>query len=445
MVTRILVLMTILSAAPVWSQNGANDAAVPADQADDAQMATPPSVSGMAFPVRTGTEERSNYLSLGVMAGVGYDSDVYYGEGIAPAADETYSILPTVQIDRTTDRLHESLSYNPGFLFYQHASVLNLLSQNAVGEVDYRISPHSNVTGYDKFMKTSDVLSQPFSLSGGTVSGSPDSLGALAIGPYANQIINNAGGVYSYQFSKGAMVGGGGGVSEVDYPDAGNAAGLYNANTYDGNAFYNLRLSRRNYVGVTGNYFDITEYAAVGGGTTQTSAILPFYTFYPRKNIFLSVSGGPQYHDATFAPLAPVKGWAPSLVASAHAEVERASFSASYQRTVTAGGGLLGVFTTNAGGAEVRLLLTPSWRLGFSSSYMENKALVPSATVAGENGHILRGEGSLTHSLTPRVSAEFGYDYLREDYTGIPVLANAPDTQRIYATIQYQLRRPLGR
>ena len=55
------------------------------------------------------------------------------------------------------------------------------------------------------------------------------------------------------------------------------------------------------------------------------------------------------------------------------------------------------------------------------------------------------GTGSVAHNLSQRVSAEVGYDYLRQDYAGIPVVANAPDTQRVYGTILYQLRRPLGR
>ena len=469
MMARSLVMMGVLffSLGPVWSQNGgtqsggtqnggaqnAQNGAPPegaADQGDDAQMAAPPSAGGMAFPARTGSEERSNYLSIGLVAGVGYDTNVYYGEGIAPEADETYSILPTVQIDRTSERLHENLSYNPGFLFYQQATALNEVSENATGEVDYRVSPHSNVSVYDSFLKTSNVFSQPYSLSGGTISGSPGTPGALALAPYADQILNHGGGLYSYQFSRNAMFGVGGGASELDYPNSGEAVGLYNANTYSGNAFYNLRLTPRQYLGATVDYFNVTESAAkAGGGQTQTVAVLPFYTFYPRKNIFLTVSGGPQYYTATFEPAPPVKGWSPTVMASAHAEVERAAFSASYQRTVTAGGGLLGVFTTNSGSAEFRLQLSRTWGMGCSGSYAstaaDNAGQAGITAVAGENGHVVRAAGSLSHILSPRVSAEVGYDYLRQDYAGIPAVANAPNTQRVYGTIQYQLRRPLGR
>jgi hypothetical protein len=302
---------------------------------------------------------------------------------------------------------------------------------------------------YDSFLKTSNVFSQPYSLSGGTISGSPGTPGALAIAPYADQILNHGGGLYSYQFSKDAMIGVGGGASELDYPNSREAVGLYDANTYSGNAFYNLRLTGRQYIGVTGDYFNITESAVTGGGRTQTTAALPFYTFYPRKNIFLSVSGGPQYYTATFQPAPPLKGWAPTVMASAHAEVERAAFSASYQRTVTAGGGLLGVFTTNAGSAEFRLQLSRTWGIGFSGSYTstiaDDAGQVGVLAVAGENGHVVRAAGSVAHNLSQRVSAEVGYDYLRQDYAGIPVVANAPDTQRVYGTILYQLRRPLGR
>jgi hypothetical protein len=81
----------------------------------------------------------------------------------------------------------------------------------------------------------------------------------------------------------------------------------------------------------------------------------------------------------------------------------------------------------------------------YASTAADNAGQAGITAVAGENGHVVRAAGSLSHILSPRVSAEVGYDYLRQDYAGIPAVANAPNTQRVYGTIQYQLRRPLGR
>lgn len=447
-------MMVMLSTLPVWAQAGGNPpqagAGQQADtaQADEGQMAIPPSVSGQAFPVETGAEERSNYLNVGLLGDLGYVRNVFTGyyTGAKPVNDESYSIVPMVQLDRTNTRIHETFSYSPAFVFFQHTTSLNQATQNARGQADFRLSPHSSISAHDTFVKTDNAFGVPFSLTGGTVSGGSGTPGALAVAPYSDQIANEGGGVYSYQFSKGGMLGMGGGYSELDYPDSKEAVGLYNSNSYSGNAFFNQRLSERQYVGVTGNYFNITEFLPAGSnGQTQTAALLPFYTFYLRKNLFFSLSAGPQYYNSTDPPLKPITGLAPSIVASAHAETQRVTFSLSYQRTVTAGGGLLGAFTANAGSAQIRVLLSHDWSMGASGNYANNKALVPPNAVALENGHMITASAAVMHTLTPHFSTELGYDFLHQSYEGIPVITSSPNSQKYYVTLQYQLRRPLGR
>jgi hypothetical protein len=412
---------------------------------DESEMTVPPPVSGAAFPTSFGSGERSNYLSIGVMGGASYDTNILYSAGQAPVNDEVYSIWPTARIDRTTPRLHADLSYSPGFLLYQHVTALNQWSQTASGQIDYHISPHGTLNLHDTFAKTSNVFSAPYSLEGGTVSGSPETPPALVLTPYADEISNMAGGVYSYQFGRNAMFGAGGGAAELDFPNISQAGGLYNANSYDGNAFYDLRISRRQYVGVTVSYMDTTEYLTNGSSPTWTNAVLPFYTFTFGNKISVSVAGGPQYYNSTFAPLPAVEGWAPSALASIHATVARASFSLSYQRTVAAGGGLVGAFNTDSGGVDIRMQMTPSWSVGGSGSYTNNQALVPSVAAIEEGGHTLSVAESLMHNLGQHLTAEVGYDYLHQDYTGIAVINGAPSSQRVYGTIHYQLRRPIGR
>jgi hypothetical protein len=53
--------------------------------------------------------------------------------------------------------------------------------------------------------------------------------------------------------------------------------------------------------------------------------------------------------------------------------------------------------------------------------------------------------GSLQHPIGERFSASFQYQRLHENYTAIAVISANPDSNRVSATITYELRRPLGR
>lgn len=412
-------------------------------------MAMPPQVSGMAFPVETGAQERSNYLTLGAMGEAGYVVNVTYGygAGMLPAInDETYTLTPMIKFDRTNTRVHADVAYSPSWVFYQHTTTLNQSNQNAIGELDYRISPHSGVILHDTFLKTDNAFSVPLSQSGGGVSAAPGNTGSLVIAPYANQISNDGGGTFSYQFSAKSMIGLGGGAAQLDYPNTRQVPGLYNSDTYTGNAFLNQRISSRQYMGVTGNYFYITETPPGGkNSTTQTTAFLPFYTLYPRRNILLSVSAGPLYYDVVYPPLSNVTGWAPSMMASLHADEQHLTFSTSYQRTVTAGGGLLGAFTTDIAALEIREMLSRTWTAGVYGNYTNNKGLESLKTVVVEHGHTETVGSSIVHMLGPHMTMELGYDFLHQTYAGIPLLNNSPSSQKVYGNLQYQLTRPLGR
>ena len=47
-----------------------------------------------------------------------YSNNISGGGGSNPVSDMSYSIWPTLALDKTTSRLHLVLSYSPGFTFY---------------------------------------------------------------------------------------------------------------------------------------------------------------------------------------------------------------------------------------------------------------------------------------------------------------------------------------
>src|SRR5690348_4349036 len=119
-----------LAAAPVWPQVE-NVAAQPvpvlvgldlnADSADDRMLAPPP-VSGQSYPVAPTSQERSNYLRGGFAFVTAYSDNVLGSADGHPVSDVSYSIAPTVGLDKTTSRLHWLLNYAPGFTFYQRTN-----------------------------------------------------------------------------------------------------------------------------------------------------------------------------------------------------------------------------------------------------------------------------------------------------------------------------------
>src|ERR1017187_9786587 len=114
MMKRVILILFLLGAIPVWSQVQPSASG----GGDDERMQMPGPVSGEAYPMTGTDQERSNFLSAGLGFIAGYSDNVYAGGNSAPTSEGTFSVLPTISIDETTPRRHESLAYNAGFAFY---------------------------------------------------------------------------------------------------------------------------------------------------------------------------------------------------------------------------------------------------------------------------------------------------------------------------------------
>ena len=125
MLTRVCLSIALLVALPACSQVvPAATGGTPAVD-NETPMQTPPPVSGEPYPTLTGSETRSNYLRGGLSFETAYDdNEVPYGT-THPIGDVMYSVRPTITIDLTTPRFHQTLTYNPGFTFYQRTSGYN--------------------------------------------------------------------------------------------------------------------------------------------------------------------------------------------------------------------------------------------------------------------------------------------------------------------------------
>ncbi len=438
-----LIFVALILTIPVLAQVEPSATGNPGGSLDESEMMTPPPVSGLPYANTAGSETRSNYLAANVTVSPAYIDNVLPNSTSSPVSDVTYSILPSLSFDHSTPRQKEQFSYSPSFTFYEPTSALDSVDQNAAAGLQYRFSPEVALSLEDSFSRTSNVYNSSYVFSN-AVTGSTLTPAPTVIAPFAEQLINTASGVLSYQFGQNAMVGGGGSFTNFDLPNPANASGLYNSNGSGGQVFYNRRLSSGQYLGLTYQYARILAYPVNGVTEVQTHMLLPFYTLYLNQAFSISISFGIEHAD-TAAPQSPTSdSWSPSVTASAGWQGSRGDFAASFSRTVTAGGGLLGAYESNSISSSGGWKLSRTWSGAVSVSY----ASINSVTLAIsslQGGNTLTAGVSAEHSIGERLSASFQYQHLREDYNGITVITADPDSNRESVNLTYQFRRPLGR
>jgi hypothetical protein len=422
----------------------ANDTASTANNNGD-RMLTPPPVSGQSYPLATVSEERSNYLLGGITFNAAYSDNVLSSTSSGPVSDVSYSVWPTIALDQTTTRFHTTLTYAPGFTFYQRTSAYNQADQNLAADLRYRLSPHVTAWVHDGFQKTSNVFNSPEQGLDISVSGSPEGLSNTIVAPLADQL-NNTGSVgMTYQFSANAMVGASGAFSNLHYPNPDQVPGLYDSATRAGTAFYAFRITPQHYIGVTYQYQDLLAYPARVTNQTQTDAALFFYTFYPTQHFSFSLFGGPQYYNAgaQFIPTgtlvaAPVESWTPSAGASLNWQLQRTNIAVSYFHSVSGGSGLAGAVQLDSATASLRQQLTRNLSGTISGAYANNGIL----TATSSGGHTIIASAALQRQIGAHISAQAGYTRLHQDYA---FFSANPDTNREWISVSYQFARPLGR
>lgn len=443
MLTRVCLSLALLVAMPVWSQVDTNATEAATNPADEARMLTPPPVNGESYPTAVGSETRLNYLRAGLTFNSAY-SDNALG-GASPVSDISYSIWPTIALDQTTSRLHSVLTYSPGFTFYQRTSARNEEDQNVALDFQYRVSAHVTASLRDSFQKSSSVFNQPDPLSAGGVPGSGQPPAVAVIAPVADQLNNRANTELTYQFSRNGMIGASGTFTNLHYPNPAEVSGLYDSSSRGGSAFYNRRLSRKHYIGATYRYSRTLAYPVNGQSETQTHTIFVFYTTYLKPTLSLSFSGGPQHFDVAQSSLPAARSWSPAAAASMGWQGRHTNFAASYSRTVTGGGGLLGAFHSNIANGSARWQLARTWNVGSAASYAIYKNVTPFSFLASPGGHTVSGTVSVQHQISEHFNVELGYSRVHQSYNGIAVISNAPDTNREFISVSYRFARPLGR
>jgi hypothetical protein len=434
-----------------WAQDesGSTDtstADVATDPTAETPLQVPPPVSTEPYSSEFAGEERSNFLRGGFTIMSAYSSNVFGSNSSAPVADMSYSIWPTLALDKTTTQLHLLVDYSPGFTFYQHTSAYNQSDQNLGVNLQYRFSPNVTLSVQESFQQLSNVLNQPNPLSSTTVSGSLPNQNVVVIAPIADQLNNSTNAQVTYQVGPESMVGVNGTFGQLYYPNPDQVSGLYNSRSESGSAFYSRRLSDKYYVGGTYQFQNILSYQTGSPNTqTQTQTIFMFFTMYLKPSLSLSVSGGPQHYLATQSPLPASAAWTPMLMASLGWQGERTNFAVSYAHFVSGGGGLSGAFHSDSGNASAGWQINRIWNAGLAASYASYQTLTPLFVLSNPGGHTLSGTASLQRTLGDHLKVQFGYSWIHQNYAGVPTVASNPNINRAFVSITYQFTKALQR
>lgn len=419
----------------------------------DGRMLTPPTVSGQSYPQVPISQDRSNYLRAGLTFSSAYSDNVLgnTGSNASPVSDVSYSVFPTLALDETTTRLHWTLTYAPGFTFYQRTSSRNEADQNAAIDLQYRLSPHVTFSAHDGFQKSSSVFSQPSLGTTGAVSGGIQVPNLSVIAPIASQFNNFGNAGITYQFAANAMIGISGTFTNLRYLDPAEVPGLFDSSSQGGSAFYAHRVSKMHYIGVTYQYRRLLSYPATGTNETQTHSLLLLYTLYATPRCSISFFGGPQYasvgpqfSNTLTIPSPASQSWHPEAGGSLSWQGRLSTLAVSYSHMISGGGGLIGAVHMDSATASIRQQMTRNLSGSVTGGYVQND-LVGSSPGTSNNGHTLAGTAVLEQQVGQHISVQLGYTRLHQDYSDVAVLATTPNTNREFVSISYQFSRPLGR
>jgi hypothetical protein len=477
MTPRILILLVLCCAIPAWSQStgtgntgntgntgsagttdagttGANGTSGTADEQADTPVAndgmlTPPPVSGQTYPILTGAEERTNYLTLGATANIAYDDNVEGGYTGVSKGDMIYSIWPTISLNRSSARLREVVNYSPGLTIYQPSTVFNAADQDATVDFQYLMGTHTNLDLSDNFNRSSSLFNQPFSSSQGGIAGGVPTQTTGVLPAFADRILNTANGQLTNQTGDNGMIGLSANYGQLDYPSTKQVAGLYNATSYEGGAFVTQRLSQRLYLGANVQHAKVVSYLNGLDNVMQRDNIFGFFTIYLRNLqqsvLSLSITAGPEHYSITQYPEALIYRWTPSGTISLGWQAHQSSASASYSRAITGGGGLPGAYEEDGAGIMYRRQLRPTWGFNLSGGYTSNKSVTPAYEFSVPGGHTFAASISGDHTISKNLKMSFGYDWMDQSYKAVVSLSPIPISNREYCAITYQLNRPLGR
>ena len=395
--------------------------------------------------------ERSNYLRGGVNVGATYDDNPLL---LSPAESNTSeTIFPSIKIDVSSSRARWSLGYAAGLTVNQKITNQNQGSHYLNFDSLFRLSPHVNLRVAETFSMITGFFDAG---NGGGIAGGSGGPNPSLLTPLATERSNVTAVETNYHYAPHDLIGASGSFYDLHFtnipiPPAGTQPiQLTDTQTASGSAFWLHRLFGADWGGVSYRFDRITFNPS---GETRVHSFSAVDTISFSKRFTLSAFIGPQYSEnqglaagTTQAQPTQSNAWSVGGGAEGGWQSERTSVSVGYSRSISDGGGVLGVVRLQNVHATFRRELVPGWVTALTASHGTNQSVtVPSQTSASSITLTSAG-ASLERNVGKSIGIRVGYTHDFQQQFGVPDAAQTLDAHRnrFFVTLSYQWAKPLG-
>jgi len=464
-----IVLLLVAMAVGAWAQDEAPppSSAPAGGAAADGDDSSQPSQSTGPKPEYTEVDpgkslnflnEAVNHSNLNLAMTVqgSYDTNIAtFATKRLPQA--SYLIAPHIGFSQYRPKLALNLSYDGGLGIYQELSNSNNYSQTGTADILYQLTSRWQAHASDRYAYSADPFGSYFTIVGQP---SPNDPNPNTYVPFANTQQNLAELDFAHQFSRHDSLTFTGSENFRRYSNyATNISfqgGLYNLIAWSGGANYSHRLSAQLSVG--GGYNWTSLDFSHGQQRSGISAFQGFVNYQYSKSLSISGWAGPEHITAKTILIFQNRyfilyqsDWVPAFGLNIGWQGLRQSFTVGASRQVSDGGGLLATTTAYNGNLAYRRKLNARWDGVISVNYGDNASFAASnlnkQLFPNRDYTLLQTALQLTRQITPAMTANLSYAYIRETQKNIYFVNASPtyNDSRIWISIQYNWNHPLGR
>jgi hypothetical protein len=397
---------------------------------------------------------RSN-LNLGMYVEAAYDTNLA-AFSTQHLSEMSYLVGPHIGITQYRSRLGLNLSYDGGLGVYTRLANSNTYSQSFTGDIVYQLSSRWQAHGSDRYIYSANPFGAYYTIVGQP---SPADPNPNLYVPFAITNQNDATLNLSDQLTQYDTITFTGDQTSRRYSNYSNSytflSGLYNLISYSGGANYSHQFSAQFSAG--GGYTFTSLDFSHGQQRSGISSFQGFASYQLSQSLSLSGWAGPEhitaktiiFYRGRYYTLLQAD-WVPAFGVSIGWQGSRQAFTTGISRQVSDGGGLLATTTAYTVNLAYRRKISARWdgivsgmygdNISFAASNL-NKQLFPDRKYT-----LLQGIVQLNRQITPQLSAQLLYNYIRETQKNI-YFANATGSfndNRFSILLQYTWNHPLG-
>jgi hypothetical protein len=432
----VLIVLVALVPLGMWAQE-------PEPQQQEDQPILPPvTLNGRGPSLAFQSEKRRNYLS----GGLDFTS-TFTDNAFLSSTDQTkslgYLIGPRLAFSQSTPRLNWDLGVG-AVLIQDQAIRQSQQEEDLTMDLSGRLTQHVDLRLSDTFTNTLGFfyILNPTPLGSG-IGAVQQSNNSLLVPLFQRTLAEESLVESSYQFSPNSAIGVRGTYSIHDYPRSSRNVQfrpLNDSRAYSAEAFYNYRMSAKQWVGVglRGQRFETKP----SGENTDVGSLLLYYGVNATPNVTLSFFAGPEYFDLPQNSSAATTGrfpgpWTSAEGATLNWQGAHASAAAGFARELSDSGGFSSAVTLQTAYAQLRCLLGSDQEVNFSLTYAQNNPLEFGGSFSGLSATV-----QFRRRLATNLTAGVGYARQQQELPGSQGTANA---NLAWVFVSYNFVRPLGR